>query len=77
MEEDGVHSGDFLKDVEINITLRSGSTDLVIIRKLLQAIVASAASSVDTKVVTTGSEVKVKSTPGKNLIVCSQILYIE
>jgi len=53
MTDDDTRSGDFLSDVDIRITLRSGKTDLVVIRKLSQAIVASVQGILDTEIACT------------------------
>jgi len=77
MEEKKRQSGDFLKDVEITISLRSGGTDISELKKLIQAFSASVTSLVDTKIVTTETEMKVKTTPKGRLSSISTFLYIE
>lgn len=77
MTESEVKSGDFLKDVEITICIRSGHTDLVILNKLLQVVKTSVASAIDTEIVMTEMEQKVKTTPEGKL--CSSVckLYVD
>jgi len=72
-----MRSGDLLKDIDIYIKIRSGGTDFSDLTKLSQAVVASVRSVVDTKVVTTESEVNVLTKSGKMIITSSYQLRIE
>jgi hypothetical protein len=72
-----IKSGDFLSDVEITIFLRSSGTDYRNLKKLMNAIMASSTSLLDTKVVTLFLEEKVTQQPGKNLICLTSKLYVE
>lgn len=77
MEKEGIRSGDFLKDVDIMITLRSGSTDLKDLQKLIQALSASVNALVDTRIVTTETEMKVKQTSQGKLTSLTHQFYIK
>lgn len=71
-------SGDFLSDVEITVIVRSGGTDLVVLKKLIQAFSASVTSLVDTKkIVPTEIDVHSNNTFGKKLITLKNKFYIE
>lgn len=72
-----IKSGDFLSDVEITIFLRSSGTDYSSLKKLMNAILASSTSLLDTKVVTIFLEEKVTSQPGKRLLSFTTKLYVE
>lgn len=74
--EEKMRSGDFLADIDINIILRSGSTDIRDLEKLRQAFVASITSLVDTKVVTTETEMKINTNSERKLTVISTSLRI-
>lgn len=67
MNNEELKSGDFLEDVDITISLRSGHTDIQILQNLSKAIVASVIELCDSDVVVAEQELKVKSTPGKSL----------
>jgi hypothetical protein len=70
-------SGNFLSDVEITIFIRSSGTDLGVLKKLMNAFVASSTSLLDTKVVTIALEERISSTPGKVLRNLMTKLYVE
>lgn len=69
-------SGDFLEDVDIIIVIRSGKTDLSELQKLMNAIVASSTSLVDTKIVLTESEAMIRNTPSGSFAKLSSTLFI-
>jgi len=77
MTENEMKSGDFLKDVEITICIRSGHTDLVILSKLLQVVKTSVASAIDTEIVMAEMEQKVKITPEGKLCTSICKLYVD
>lgn len=77
MEDSKTKSGDFLSDVEITLTVRSGKTDLSSLKKLIQAFSASVTSLVDTKIVLTENDVHVNNTSDKILITLRREFYIK
>jgi len=74
--EKSLKSGSFLEDVDIEISIRSGKTDLVVLQKLLNAIVASSQDLVDAEIVLTETETTIKATTEKKLTLLKALLQI-
>lgn len=74
--EKSLKSGSFLEDVDIEISIRSGKTDLVVLQKLLNAIVASSQDLVDAEIVLTETETTIKATTEKKLTFLKAVLQI-
>lgn len=77
MEKEDIKSGDFLKDVEIVITIHSGHSELSDLEKLMHALTASATSLVDTRLEMIELERKFKVTSNGKLRTVVSKFFIE